>query len=186
MYPGNVLILDTVIAPCQDMPIVRVVSPRAIPACPGTFPRYSSSRPHRRHPDPLRHPDRSGGTSRHPKAQLVAGNPFTTNEPTRIPQDERPATRASTGTRPGQAAPRSPLSPEGEGLGVRRSVSPNDQLELDNHRTPPGVLAHGFNLGVSGSDASPPRFSPVLQRGAPVAIASGPYGCSISTGSPNP
>jgi hypothetical protein len=136
VYPGNVLILDTAIAPCQDMPEMRVASPRAASACPGTFPRFRTQ---------------SGrGASLwapfSPETQLVDGNRFTIGEPTRVPRPTCPATRAGTGSRPYQH--HSTIAQPGRGNPLWLPVSPKNQLVLDRRRTQPGVVAQGFNRGI--------------------------------------
>ena len=149
VYPGNVLILDRVIAPCQDARASRVASPYATPARPGTFPRYiPSSRP-------------KWSDLSFPETWPADNNPAARQssvEPTHLIRAIRPITRAGTGTRPYQGTAvsrRSPLSLWGEGLGVRRSGRPSTQLIAGNPRTPQGVVAHGFNLGFSPTPTPP-------------------------------
>ena len=162
MYPGNVLILDTAIAPCQDMPEMRVASPRAASACPGTFPRSTSSsrpphpscRPKRRDlsfpetqsPGPKPGRGASPWAPFSPETQLVDGNRFTIGEPTRVPRPTCPATRAGTGSRPYQH--HSTIAQPGRGNPLWLPVSPKNQLVLDRRRTQPGVVAQGFNRGI--------------------------------------
>jgi hypothetical protein len=166
VYPGNVLILDRAPMPCQDMPEMRVASPRATSACPGTFPRCiaPSSRPKRR--------DLSFFNAR---SQDEQEPPI---EPSGHPRPTRPATRAGTGIRlypsirTGRgASPWAPLQP-GDPLITSTEASPPCHPDKGRTSSPQrvspanvaskmdqtslqGVFAHGFNLGFSRSRPTP-------------------------------
>ena len=143
MYPGNVLILDRATTPCQDVRASRKASPYAALARPGTFPRHTSSQ--FRHLDrsaaewrdlsfhttqslyrstgpttragtgtrPYQH-DAHPGRGSPPWLPFSSENLLTPGNP-RTPQGVL-AHRFNHGSRAHSA----PLSPEGEGQGVRR------------------------------------------------------------------
>jgi hypothetical protein len=162
VYPGNVLILDTAIAPCQDARASRVASPYVAPARPGTFPRSTSSRAKSRDlsfpetqspgPKPGRGASPWAPVSPETRPRDEHEPPI---EPSRHPRPSSPATRAGTGTRPylsarnpGRGA--TPLCHPDEGrISSPQRVRPNNHAPSTARTSLRGVLAHGFNLGCS-------------------------------------
>jgi hypothetical protein len=179
VYPGNVLILDTAIAPCQEIPEMRVASPRAASACPGTFPRStSSSRP----PHPSSRPKRKDlscpatqspgpkpGRGASPWAPISPetrpqGENDPPIEPCRDPRPSHPATRAGTGTRPypsacnpGMGATPNRHPERSRGTSSPQRVSPSNHAPSPARTSLRGVLAHGFNPGY-GRTANAEKF----------------------------
>jgi hypothetical protein len=124
VYPGNVLILDMAIAPCQDAPFARVASPCAASTRPGMFPRFTSSRSPQSSFRPLHSssrpewrdlsfsetqiPDCNSGRSASPWAPVLPTDQprngrrasiQVTLAPTHRPRRTCPAARAGRGTR---------------------------------------------------------------------------------------
>ncbi len=160
MYPGNVLILDTAIAPCPDAPSSRMASPYAACARPGTFPRSTAIQR-------LPAPGRGGSLCPPFFPELLPSVGIhhvlgAFREWALFPHAVHLGTRAGTGTRPYPDFPITPSKSEGSLLPVIPSevegsltlVSPNDPPTpndppfLGNPRTQRGVLAQGFDLGI--------------------------------------